>query len=203
MVAIVDFGMCNLRSVQKALELVGADALVTRNAEDIKRADRIVLPGVGSFARGMQQLCELNLANLLYEQVVLGKKPFLGICLGMQLTAATGQEHGVTKGLGWFDAVVEDLNLTAKNVKVPHIGWNDVEFVKDTPLFKGLNSPATFYFAHSYHFIPDTAGMVTGLCNHGSMFVASISLDNIHLVQFHPEKSQRDGLQVLDNFLSY
>jgi len=201
-VGIVDFGMCNLHSVQQALDLVGADAVVTGNAEDIKQADQIVLPGVGSFARGMRELHELNMVTVLHDEVVLRKKPFLGICLGMQLTANAGQEHGVTKGLGWFDATVEDLNLTAKNVKIPHIGWNDVEITKDTPLFKGLKSPTTFYFAHSYHFIPDTEEIVTGLCNHGGMFVASVSSDNIHLVQFHPEKSQSDGLRVLDNFLS-
>lgn len=202
MVVIIDYGMGNLHSISKALETVGADVLVTSNHQDLTQANHIVLPGVGSFAQGIRHLSELNFIDTLYEQVMVQKKPFLGICLGMQLIAKTGQEHGVNYGLGWLEAKVVGFNHNSKEFKVPHIGWNDVEFVKDSPLFKGLKSPTAFYFVHSYHFVPSDLGIITGLCDYGGQFAASVSLGNIHLVQFHPEKSQRDGLQVLENFLS-
>ena len=202
MVAVVNYGMGNIHSVAKALEAVGGDVVVTASARDIERADHIVLPGVGSFAQGMRHLNELKLSEALYEQVMIRKKPFLGICLGMQLVAKTGNEHGLTNGLGWISAKVVDLDVGSKDFKVPHMGWNDVEFVKDTLLFENIKSPATFYFVHSYHFVPEDKEVITGLCDHGIKFVASVRMDNIHLVQFHPEKSQKSGLQVLENFLS-
>lgn len=202
MVVVIDYGMGNLHSVSKALETVGADVLISSNPRDIERADRIVLPGVGSFVRAIQHLHDLNFTGALYEQVIIKKKPFLGICLGMQLAAKTGEEHGIANGLDWLDAKVVDFKLNSREFKIPHMGWNDVEFVKDSHLFKGLKSPATFYFVHSYHFVPKDSNIVTGLCDHGGRFVASVSSNNIHLVQFHPEKSQSNGLQVLENFLS-
>lgn len=201
-VAVVDYGMGNLHSVSKALETAGADVLISDNPRDIEQAERIVLPGVGSFAQGIRHLFDLNLVDMLNEQVLVKKKPFLGICLGMQLAAKTGEEHGLHNGLGWVDAKVVRFNFRDKEFKVPHLGWNDVEFIKETPLFKGLKSPTTFYFVHSYHFVPNGQGATTGLCDYGGRFVASVCLDNIYLVQFHPEKSQGDGLKVLENFLS-
>lgn len=202
MLIVVDYGMGNLHSVSKALETVSADVLVSSNPLDLQKAERIVLPGVGAFGRGIHNLNELRLTKVLYEQVMVKKKPFLGICLGMQLAAKIGQEYGTVNGLGWFDAEVVPFDFKSNDFKIPHMGWNDVEFVKDAPLFKNLKSPSTFYFVHSYHFVPRNTEIVTAVCDYGGTFVASVSWENIHLVQFHPEKSQSNGLQVLKNFLS-
>lgn len=202
-VAVIDYGMGNLHSVSKALETVGAEVSVTADPSDLKSAERIVLPGVGSFSQGMQHLTELKLIPALQEEVVLKKKPFLGICLGMQLMAKTGHEHGISQGLGWLNAEVVGLDTQAKGVKVPHMGWNDVHIIKETPLFKGVKDLSTFYFVHSYHMVPQESDFIVGTCDYGGPFVAAMSMDNIHLVQFHPEKSQDKGLQVLENFCSF
>ena len=201
MVVVIDYGMGNLHSVEKALETCGADVVVTNKIEEIKEADKIVLPGVGSFSQGVEHLTELNLIDTLTEEVMVKQKPFLGICLGMQLAATEGEEYGESKGLGWIDAKVVKFDVDSKEFKVPHMGWNDVEFEKESPLFNRLKSPTTFYFVHSYHFVPADSNIITGSCAHGNKFAASVSVDNIHLVQFHPEKSQDKGLQVLENFI--
>lgn len=202
MLIVVDYGMGNLHSVSKALETVGAEVLVSSDPKDLEKAERIVLPGVGAFSRGIHNLNELGLTKALHEQVMVKKKPFLGICLGMQLTANTGEEYGVMNGLGWIDAKVVPFNFNTARYKVPHMGWDDVEFAGDLPLFKKLKSPSAFYFVHSYHFMPKDLSIITGLCDYGGKFAAAVSKENMHLVQFHPEKSQNDGLQVLENFLT-
>jgi glutamine amidotransferase len=201
-VAIIDYGMGNLHSVEKAFESVGAQVKVTSNPQDLAWAEGIVLPGVGSFAQGMQHLKALNMLPALQEAVLHQKKPFLGICLGMQLAAKRGDEYGPTDGLGWFDADVKALLRPTKEIKIPHMGWNDVAFKEDMPLLKGLKSPSTFYFVHSYHWVPNANDAAIATCEHGQEFVAALSRGNIHLVQFHPEKSQDKGLQVLENFCS-
>lgn len=201
-VVIIDYGMGNLHSVSKALEVVGAEVLISSNPDDLKQAERIVLPGVGSFSQGIQHLRELNFPEALREQVVVRKKPFLGICLGMQLVAKTGREGGVQEGLGWVDAEVVRFNFKDNELKVPHMGWDDVKFIKDSPLFSGMKSPTTLYFVHSYHFVPTNLQIITGICDYGGEFIASVSQKNIHLLQFHPEKSQDKGLQILKNFLA-
>ena len=160
---VIDYGMGNLRSVSKALEVVGADVLVSNDPGDIEQAGYIVLPGVGSFAQGMQHLIELDMVDRLTDEVVNKKKPFLGICLGMQLAARTGEEGGQNKGLGWINAKVTKMNLKGKKLKIPHMGWDDVEFIKETPLFSGLKSPTTLYFVHSYHFVPADREIDRGL----------------------------------------
>lgn len=204
-VVVIDYGMGNLHSVAKALETVGADVCVTSKAQDLCEACGIVLPGVGSFANGIQALHRLNLVSALDENVRVRRKPFLGICLGMQLTARVGAEHGPHQGLGWFDAEVAALPED-QGFKVPHMGWDDVVLTKETPLFNGkkLNSKTTFYFVHSYHFVPQDASIVTSWCSLGDGTVrvaASVNSRNIHLTQFHPEKSQKAGLEVLQNFV--
>jgi imidazole glycerol-phosphate synthase subunit HisH len=139
----------------------------------------------------------------LNEQVIARKKPFLGICLGMQLAAKEGHEHGINNGLGWIDGRVLCLDRGMKEYRVPHIGWDDVMFSGDSPLFRGIRSPAAFYFVHSYHLVlSDDRIAVVGKCDYGTLFTAAATMDNIHLVQFHPEKSQKNGLRVLMNFLS-
>lgn len=201
-VAVVDYGMGNLHSVSKALEFVGADVVVTSRPSGIQEADRIVLPGVGSFAEGMRQLEERGFVSVLNDEVIRRGKPFLGICLGMQLAAGSGEEHGQTRGLGWIKGDVIRLDAGAAHVKVPHMGWNDIQVTRESPLFKNIRGPLTFYFVHSYHLAAVSADDVTAVCEHGVKFVASIERDNIHLVQFHPEKSQTAGLKVLENFLA-
>lgn len=202
-IVIIDYGMGNLHSVGKAFEAIGADVVVSRDPFVIEDAQSLVLPGVGSFIQGMKHLNELKIVDLLSEQVVVKEKPFLGICLGMQLAAGTGHEHGVTKGLGWIDAEVREFKVDTKIFKVPHMGWDDVKFLSDQKLFMGIKNPSTFYFVHSYHFVPKEDSIITSTCNYGEEFVSSISKKNIHLIQFHPEKSQKNGLRLLQNFLDY
>src|SRR6185503_4235964 len=180
MIAVIDYGMGNLRSVSKALESLGAQVTVTNRIKDLEEAERIVLPGLGSFYQGMAHLKELNLVATLRREVMERKKQFLGICLGMQLCATSGEEHGRTDGLGWFGAKVVALNAS-RECKVPHMGWNDVDFVNDSPLFRGLRNPTTFYFVHSYHFVADDPSLVTGVCEHGQSFAAAVSRENVHL----------------------
>ena len=201
-VAVVDYGMGNLHSVSKALEFVGADVMVTQKPSELKEAGRIVLPGVGSFAQGMRQLEERGFVNVLNDEVVGRGKPFLGICLGMQLAAESGEEHGKTSGLGWVKGSVVRLDTNDPPVKVPHMGWNDITLTRESPLFKNIRGALTFYFVHSYHFMPSDRSVISAVCDHGQPFAAVIEKDNIHLVQFHPEKSQTLGLKVLENFLA-
>lgn len=200
-VVVIDYGMGNLHSVSKALETAGAEVLVSNRSGDLEMAEGIVLPGVGSFVQGMKHLVGLDLIDKLYQEVIIKKKPFLGICLGMQLAAKTGEEGGSVNGLGWIDAKVIRFDFQSNEYKVPHMGWDDVKFVGVSPLFAGLDSPATLYFVHSYHFVPADRKIVTGVCDYGDEFVVSVSKDNIHLFQFHPEKSQAKGLKILANFI--
>lgn len=202
-VLVVDYGMGNLHSVHKALEACGANVIVSNERKHIEKAERIVLPGVGSFGHGIMNLRELNLSDLLTEQVIVKKKPFLGICLGMQLAAKTGHEHGEYEGLGWINAHVRKLDVDTAIYKVPHMGWDDVEFITEDSLFEGIANLSSFYFVHSYHFIPDESGLATSVCSYGKRLVASLKKENIHLVQFHPEKSQKNGLRILSNFLGH
>ncbi len=201
MIVVVDYKMGNLHSVSKALEMVGADVVITSDPADLEKCDGIVLPGVGSFRQGMENLNNLGLVETLNREIIERQKPMLGICLGMQLAARFGEEEGPTEGLGWLDADVLQLVPESDDCKIPHIGWNDVEFDEHNPLFKGIRSPASFYFVHSFHFVYNLNSVMTSTCDHGGTFLSSLSKENIQLVQFHPEKSQDIGLQVLENFL--
>jgi imidazole glycerol-phosphate synthase subunit HisH len=201
MVVIVDYGMGNVRSVIKAFEAIGAEAMISNQAEEIRQADRLVLPGVGAFAEGMNHLKRLNLIELLTEEVKIKGKPFLGICLGMQMLAAEGHEDGVYSGLNWLPAKTVMFDIRNRSLKLPHIGWNEVYPQNDNSLFQGLGPEPTFYFVHSYHIVCDPA-MVGSTCIYGQPFVASIQINNIFGTQFHPEKSQKNGLQVLRNFMA-
>ena len=201
-VAVIDYGMGNLHSVSKALESVGGNVVIARSPAELRDAGRVVLPGVGSFAEGMRQLKERGFVEALHREVVIGKKPFLGICLGMQLVALSGEEHGPTAGLGWIDGSVVRLDVGDSRVKVPHMGWNDIVLSRDSRLFQGIRGALTFYFVHSYHFVPSQKEFVAAVCEHGVTFAAAVERENIHLVQFHPEKSQTAGLKVLENFLN-
>jgi len=203
MVVVVDYGICNVRSVVKALELVGATVRVSSVRRDLEEAERIVLPGVGAFEHGMTNLAARGLIEPLADQVLGKGKPFLGICLGMQLLARTSHEFGVHEGLGWLPATVMAFALEGEGLKVPHIGWTEVSLDRATPLFAGVSKAPSFYFVHSYHMVCDTTDLVAASAEYGVRFTAAVQRDNIFATQFHPEKSQDDGLRLLENFLQW
>jgi glutamine amidotransferase len=201
MIGIVDYGMGNLRSVAKALELLGADTLVSGKPEELAKAEKLVLPGVGAFGDGIANLNSTGLLNFLNEDVLVNKKPILGICLGMQLFAREGFERGRHAGLGWLDSSVQKFQLDTHNLKVPHVGWNEVRFKGDNPIFRGIRNGSSFYFVHSYHMICRNPEDVAATCEYGYEFTAAIRKENIFGTQFHPEKSQDVGLKVLENYM--
>ena len=206
MIAIVDYGMGNVQSVRNAFSMIGADAEITSDASRIAGASHVVLPGVGAFGDAMANLRERNLVGPLNTAVLEQRRPFLGICLGMQLLARTSAEHGQHDGLGWFDAAVErfDFPPTEHRLKVPHMGWNDVRWRRPHPVFAGLKpAEGVFYFVHSFHMRCHREPDVTAVANHGGDFVAAVAHDNIVATQFHPEKSQDSGLHVLQNFVAW
>ena len=197
MVVIIDYGMGNVASVQKALNLLKVDNVITNAKDKIRSASGIILPGVGSFLQGMTHLKESGLDAVLTEEVVGNGKPFLGICLGMQLIATTGFEPYENPGLGWINGRV--LKITDTECRIPHMGWNNITVLNDA-YFKDLPS-SDFYFIHSYHFVPDSEDVIAATVNYGTDYVASIKHKNIFATQFHPEKSQTAGLKVLEAFL--
>jgi imidazole glycerol-phosphate synthase subunit HisH len=201
-VAIVEYGMGNLDSVARAVQECGGDPVVTREASIFETVSAIILPGVGAFPAGMQNLRQFGLEEILRQQVLEQGIPFLGICLGMQLLATKGWEVEETEGLGWIAGEVLRLQSDRSDVRIPHVGWNEVIFERSFPLFKGVPSSKDFYFVHSYHFScrnPEHELAHTPYC--GS-FVSVVGHENILGVQFHPEKSQKSGFQVIRNFLS-
>ncbi len=199
-IVIIDYNMGNLASVANALDYLGYKAIISNKVDDIKSADYIILPGVGAFSDGMKNLIDLGLVDILREQVLKIKKPFLGLCLGMQLAAEEGYEGGLTKGLGFFKGKVKKFELKDKDLRIPHIGWNEVYFKKNCLLFDKLNKSEVFYFVHSYCLFPEE-DVVVGTFDYGGEFVAIIQKNNIFGTQFHPEKSQKAGLQILKNFI--
>ena len=203
MIAIVDYGLGNLFSVKKAFEAIGADAVVTSEPDVIRTAGRVVLPGVGAFADGMKFLKERGLDEALHDVVMQQRKPFLGICLGLQLLAETGEEYGNHTGLGWIRGHVRKLNVESTRLKVPHIGWNNVTMAGDSSLFRGIRSQADFYFVHSYQLECTDPSDVAATTEYGETVTAAILRGNIFATQFHPEKSQDHGLQLLRNFVAW
>jgi len=201
-VTIVDYGLGNIRSVVNAFEAIDVSVETTKEPAKLLEAERIVLPGVGAFEVGMKNLEKLAFVPALEEVVLKQKKPFLGICLGMQLLADKSFEHGEHKGLGWVKGAVEKLPAE-KGIKIPHVGWNDVKPVANNLLFNELSQEPVFYFVHSYHFACQNNEDVAATCNYGIDFTAALQRENIFATQFHPEKSQRVGLQLLRNFVNW
>ena len=209
-VAMVDYGSGNLCSAAKAFERaaadheISADIRVTSTPEVVLAADRIVLPGVGAFAecrRGLRATAGLEEA--LHEAVRLHARPFLGICVGMQLTAQIGREFETVEGLGWIGGDVVPIEPHGPDLKIPHMGWNEIEPQKAHPILTGLGAAAHAYFVHSYHFrLADRADLVAGT-EYGGLLAAIIARDNIIGTQFHPEKSQQAGLRLIGNFLRW
>ncbi len=210
-VAIIDYGSGNLRSAAKAFERAaaetgsGQDILVTADPEAVGKAKRIVLPGVGAFAdckRGLEALP--GMAEVMSERVLRAGVPFLGICVGMQLLASLGHEHGEHRGLGWIEGEVERLTPADPGLKIPHMGWNELEFEAGAhPLLAGLASGAHAYFVHSYAFRPYNPSHVLARVAYGGPIAALVGRDNIAGTQFHPEKSQDSGLKLIANFLKW
>lgn len=199
-IAIIDYGMGNLASVEKVFKKIGAAPLITNSEKDIDRACFIVLPGVGAFGDGMENLVRLGLISVLTRKVIKEKTPFLGICLGMQLLGEVGYEFGINRGLGWIKG--EAVALKTKKHALPHMGWNNIVIRKNDPLFKEMPDN-NFYFVHSFHLKCNDQSIVSSTCNYGQKFVSSIHSKNIFATQFHPEKSQLSGLKLLENFINH
>ncbi|MDD5154881.1 MAG: imidazole glycerol phosphate synthase subunit HisH [Candidatus Omnitrophica bacterium] len=200
MIAIIDYGMGNIHSVQKALELAGATAIVTNRIKDIEDAQKLVLPGVGAFGDAMSELKKQGLVALIKGQIKK-KKPFLGICLGMQLLFRESQEAPGVKGLGVLGGVVKKFSAS-KGLKVPHMGWNELEIKnKNCPLLKDIDNRSYVYFCHSYYPDPAKASVAAASCEYGRQFACVAWQDNVYGAQFHPEKSQENGLKMLKNFV--
>ncbi|MBK8205932.1 MAG: imidazole glycerol phosphate synthase subunit HisH [Planctomycetes bacterium] len=197
-VAVIDSGICNLASIARALEREGGEVTVATTAEAVAGADRLVLPGVGSFPAGMQSLHERGLVDAIRGFAASGK-PLLGICLGMQLLFDTGSEFGDTPGLGLIPGRVREIN--APGLAVPHMGWNRLEPTREDPLLAGLPEEAFFYFVHSYVCEPAESADVLAYTEYGERFCAAVQRGNVRGLQAHPEKSQQCGATVLANFL--
>lgn len=199
-IALVDYGMGNRRSVEKAFAHIGVPVRLTSDLEALDRADALVLPGVGAFPKGMRQLTELGLASLLRRRAEAGT-PLLGICLGMQLLFERSSELGQTEGLGLIEGEVRPLRCPG--LRVPHIGWNEVRFERRSPLTEGLPESGTaFYHVHSFAAHPHHSDDVVGSTEYGERFATIVARENVLGVQFHPEKSSTDGLRLLQNFCS-
>jgi imidazole glycerol-phosphate synthase subunit HisH len=206
MITVIDYGMGNLKSIVNAFKALNQEVRLTDRPQDIAAASAVILPGVGAFADGMQNLRKLGLLEAVEDAVRVRRVPYLGICLGMQFLADVGHEFGVNPGFGWLKSEVVRIQPKESSYKVPHMGWNDVSFAQpDSPLCKGLKNPTAFYFVHSYHLVPaaDARASIVGTADHGGEVVSMVAQDNIFGVQFHPEKSQGAGLTVLANFLEY
>ena len=200
MLAIIDYGLSNLSSISSALEYLEIKSKCTNDKKIILDAKGIILPGVGSFEKGMENLKHLNLINILTEQIKQKKIPILGICLGFQLMSNFGYEGKKQKGLGWIDAETKILQKTSTELRIPHVGWNECKIVNKSRLLNKIPEDTLFYFIHSFHVACRDQNQVVGISDHGQKFVAAFENENIFGTQFHPEKSQYFGLQLLKNF---
>jgi len=199
-IGVINYGSGNFLSVWNALERISSKISNIQNPSELKKCSHLILPGVGSFGHAMAKLKELNIIEALQEELLINKKNFLGICVGMQVLATEGHEMGVFKGLDLINGKVNLLQADLPNGILPHMGWNELTGMDNSPLFKNIEYDATFYFVHSYHLVcSENVKAVKSF--YGQEFNAAISKDNIHGVQFHPEKSQLNGLKLLKNFL--
>lgn len=199
-IAIIDYGMGNLKSVSNALNHLGYSCHITNDPAHIRDSNIIILPGVGAFGTAMKNLRSLGLDSVLTEEVMVKKKPFLGICLGMQLIAETSDEKGSHSGLGWIKGKIKHLPETG--LRIPHVGWNILNYKDESPLYQGLGKNPSVYFVHSYY-MECNQELADAYSDYGLPFTVSVCQDNIHAVQYHPEKSHHTGLHILQNFLTY
>jgi glutamine amidotransferase len=199
---IIDYGMGNLRSVYNKFKHLKVDVSISSKAEDVLNADKLILPGVGHFTKGMNNLKELGLLEIINKKVISQKTPILGICLGMQLMSKYSEE-GDSEGLGWFDAETIKFKITdTKTWKIPHMGWNTLNFSKKHNIFNDIESEDMFYFVHSYHVVCKNSNDILTTTNYNFDFTSSINRDNIFGTQFHPEKSHDSGAKLLENFIN-
>jgi len=199
-ITVIDYGIGNLRSVTKALEFLGCQVTLTSDPNEVMRANKLVLPGVGAFGAGMRNLTQLGLVDAIRDAVQRGT-PLLGICLGLQLLFDESEEMGRHEGLKLVRGKVVRFPET-NNIRIPHMGWNALKIRKSEPLFKGVPDGAMVYFVHSYFPVPDDNSVIAATTEHGVEFVSAIAIDNIFGTQFHPEKSSKVGLQILRNFVA-
>ena len=209
-ITVIDYGSGNLKSAAKALEVAASNVnvdekiTVTSDPEIIKQSKKIILPGQGSFRDcylGIKKISGLE--DALNEFVLIKKKPIFGICVGMQLFAKTGYESQETEGFGWIDGAVRKINNINKTLKLPHMGWNQIEFKKDFALFSGLENKSHMYFVHSYELTTKQKDCIVATTNYGNSIIVAVVKENIFGTQFHPEKSQKNGLKILENFLKW
>ncbi len=201
MIAVIDYGMGNLRSVQKALEKIGAKAIVTSDAKEVEESSKLVLPGVGAFKDGAKELKRRGLTKAV-QRAIDSKKPFLGICLGLQLLFSKSEEGGLTSGLGIIKGKCKRFNFRDETLKVPHMGWNQIKIKNSTcPLLNGIEDNSFMYFVHSYFTEVEDKDIIATETSYGIEFVSMIWKENIFAMQFHPEKSQELGLKILENFV--
>lgn len=199
--AVIDYGMGNLGSLARTLEVIGAVAQVVHEPSQIANADAIILPGVGAFSEGMRQLQQRGWVSPLHNAIVKGR-PMLGICLGMQLLADQGCEGGITAGLGIIPGTVERMHPRGEGERLPHVGWNEVRREQECLLFEGIPNGADFYFVHSYHFVLESQANALARTPYCGGFVSAVGKERVFGVQFHPEKSSQFGRQLLKNFVA-
>jgi glutamine amidotransferase len=200
-VGIINYKMGNLKSVYNALTCLGNEPVIITSPKELDDCSKIILPGVGAFGQAMENLTKEGWVERLHKNVIRDGKLFLGICLGMQLVATLGTEFGNCNGLDWIKGTVQKLESSHKDFKLPHIGWNTVRFLKKDGLYKNMGDSADFYFVNSFAMVPEKKEVISGLTDYFSDFVSSIENENIYATQYHPEKSQKAGFKVFQNFL--
>jgi len=203
LIAIIDYGMGNVKSIFNAFYLLGENAEIIDDPKKLSQAESIVLPGVGAFEEGIKNLKEMGFIEILEKEVIDHKKPYLGICLGLEFLADMSLEKGTNKGFGWISGTVKKIETGDPSLKVPHMGWNDTEVKSSKGLFKEIENPS-FYYLHSYYFDVNESekDVITSICNYGKTpITASIQRANVYATQFHPEKSQSVGIKLLKNFV--
>ena len=207
-IAIIDYESGNLKSVSKAVELASnnilnkSDVKIINSANELKNFDKIVLPGQGSFKQCYQSLLSIEgMIDELTNAVLEKQKPILGICVGMQLFSSFGEEDGGSKGFNWIKGKVNKINLTDKNLKLPHMGWNNISINQKSKLFSGIENESHFYFVHSFAFDVENDQFISATTNYSTEIISAVEKDNIFGTQFHPEKSQANGIKILENFV--
>ncbi|MGE3626556.1 MAG: imidazole glycerol phosphate synthase subunit HisH [Hyphomicrobiales bacterium] len=201
MISIVDYGLSNLACVASACAYLGYEARIVETGDGLEGSERIILPGVGAFGDAMRNLGERGLIPALNKSVVEDRVPFLGICLGAQLICRDSDEFGMHEGLGWLDVPVRRVDTLGEKLRVPHTGWDNIEILRESPLLDGIPPDSLFYFTHSHAAYPAGEDSVVATCAYGRPLAAVLQERNIFATQFHPEKSQKIGLELLSNFL--
>lgn len=199
MIAIIDYDAGNIKSVEKAIQFLGSEAIVTRDPDILLKADKVILPGVGAFGDAMNRLCEYGLVDVI-KQIIDRKTPFLGICLGLQLLFDSSEEAPGVKGLGILPGKIVRFS-DSNGLKIPQIGWNALSFKNNSPIFEGVEEGAFVYFVHSYYLKAENEADVAATTEYGDFVHAAVHRDNVYACQFHPEKSSSVGLKILKNFI--